>query len=64
LGFALGRGLTIQDHCTVEEIVQKVVAGEYRAQVLINEIVCSVPFRYRAGTSSEAKTLPLTANER
>jgi hypothetical protein len=48
LGYALGRGLTIQDQCTVDEIVKKVRAAEYRSQVLIAEIVCSVPFRYRA----------------
>ncbi len=49
LGYALGRGLTVEDQCTVDEIVNKVQAGEYRSQVLIAEIVCSVPFRYRAG---------------
>ena len=48
LGYALGRGLTIEDQCTVEEIVKKVKEGEYRSHVLIAEIVCSVPFRYRA----------------
>lgn len=49
LGYALGRGLTIEDQCTVEEIVEKVREGDYRAQVLVAEIVCSVPFRYLAG---------------
>lgn len=48
LGYALGRGLTIEDQCTVDEIVAKVKASEYRSQALIAEIVCSVPFRYRA----------------
>ena len=48
LGYALGRGLTIEDRCTVDEIVKKVKEGEYRSHVLIAEIVCSVPFRYRA----------------
>jgi uncharacterized protein DUF1585 len=48
LGFALGRGLTIEDQCTVNEIVAKVKEGDYRSHVLVAEIVCSVPFRYRA----------------
>jgi hypothetical protein len=47
LGYALGRGLTVEDQCTAEEIVKKVREGEYRSHVLIAEIVCSVPFRYR-----------------
>jgi hypothetical protein len=47
LGFALGRGLTGEDQCTVEEIVAKVKENEYRSQTLVAEIVCSVPFRYR-----------------
>lgn len=51
LGYALGRGLTADDLCTVEEIVERVREGEYRSQVLVVEIVCSVPFRYRAGAA-------------
>jgi hypothetical protein len=54
LGFALGRGLTIEDQCTVDDIVGKVRDDEYRAQTLIAEIVCSVPFRYRASVSAPA----------
>jgi hypothetical protein len=53
LGFALGRGLTIEDQCTVNEIATKVKEGEYRSHVLMAEIVCSVPFRYRASESSK-----------
>lgn len=49
LGYALGRGLTLEDRCTVEEIVQQVKTGEYRSHELIAGIVSSVPFRYRAG---------------
>ena len=51
LGYALGRGLTVEDQCAVDEIVKNVRAGEYRSHVLIAEIVGSVPFRYRAGES-------------
>jgi len=60
LGFALGRGLTVEDQCTVEEIVKKVREGDYRSHVLIAEIVCSVPFRYRA---AEGTKRPTTAGE-
>jgi len=53
LGYALGRGLTVEDQCTVEEIAKKVKEGEYRSHVLIAEIVCSVPFRYRASDAAK-----------
>jgi hypothetical protein len=50
LGYALGRGLTMEDACTVEQIALKVEADDYRAQTLVREIVNSIPFRYQAGT--------------
>lgn len=49
LGYALGRGLTIQDSCTVDAIVAKVKENNYSAQTLLTEIVLSVPFRQQAG---------------
>ncbi|MCZ2146808.1 MAG: DUF1592 domain-containing protein [Bryobacterales bacterium] len=52
LGYALGRGLTLQDSCTVEQIVKQLEKDEYRAQTLVNEIVLSVPFRYKPGTAA------------
>jgi hypothetical protein len=58
LGYALGRGLVVEDRCTVEEIVRKVKEGEYRSHVLVTEIVLSVPFRYRA---SDRSTAPMSA---
>jgi hypothetical protein len=45
LGYALGRGLTHEDYCTVDEIVAKLEADDYRAQTLILGIVHSIPFR-------------------
>jgi len=48
LGFALGRGLTLNDSCTVDLIVERVKNDSYKAQTLITEIVASVPFRYQA----------------
>ena len=50
MGYALGRGLTFKDYCTVSEIVEKLEADEFRSHTLILEIVQSVPFRYHAGT--------------
>jgi len=50
LGYALGRGLTPGDSCTVDQILAKVAADNYSSQTLVKEIVLSVPFRYQAGT--------------
>jgi hypothetical protein len=50
LGYALGRGLTLKDSCTVDAIVAKVKQNGYSALTLLEEVVTSVPFRYQAGT--------------
>jgi hypothetical protein len=47
LGYALGRGLTLRDSCTVDAIVAEVKAKDYSAQALIESIVLSVPFRQK-----------------
>lgn len=47
LGYALGRGLTLQDSCAVDQIVEKVKENDYKAQSLIDAVVLSVPFRYQ-----------------
>ncbi len=49
LGYALGRGLTLQDSCTVDAIVSKLKEDDYRSQTLIEQIVLSAPFQYQAG---------------
>ncbi len=54
LGYALGRGLTLSDQCTVDEIVAKLEQSGYNSHTLILEIVNSVPFRYQAGTNPDA----------
>jgi hypothetical protein len=59
LGYALGRGLTLEDHCTVEQVVEEVKKNNYSAHTLIQEIVLSVPFRYQAGTKAG---VPVTEN--
>jgi hypothetical protein len=51
LAFALGRGLILEDYCTVDRIVAQLAKEDYKAQTLIREVVHSVPFRYVAGTS-------------
>ncbi|MBS1824489.1 MAG: DUF1592 domain-containing protein [Acidobacteria bacterium] len=50
LGYALGRGLTLEESCTVDQIIEKLEKTDYSAHTLVNEIVLSIPFRYKAGT--------------
>ena len=45
LGYALGRGLTLQDSCTVDAIVEEVKQNDYSASKWIEAIVLSAPFR-------------------
>lgn len=54
LGYALGRGLTREEACTVDRIVTTLRADGYRSQTLVKEIVLSIPFRYQAGTNPRA----------
>lgn len=49
LGYALGRGLTMEDYCTVENILSTLEREDYATHTLIREIVLSVPFRYKPG---------------
>jgi hypothetical protein len=51
LGYALGRGLTLEDSCTVNEIVAALEKNDYKAHTLIEGIVLSTPFRYQPGTN-------------
>lgn len=48
LGYALGRGLTLSDSCTVDAIVAQLKEKDYGARTLVEAIVMSVPFRYQA----------------
>jgi mono/diheme cytochrome c family protein len=50
LGYALGRGLTFQDSCTVDSIVAEVEGSNHSAHALINAVAMSVPFRYQAAS--------------
>ena len=49
LGYALGRGLTLKDSCTVDSIVAQLRENDYKAQTLLEAIVLSVPFRLQEG---------------
>jgi hypothetical protein len=55
LGYALGRGLTLQDSCTVDAILAELERNDYRARTLIEAIVLSTPFRHQAGLQSIQK---------
>jgi hypothetical protein len=46
LAYALGRGLTPEDSCTVDHILARLKETDYSAQTLVREIVFSVPFRF------------------
>ncbi len=53
LGYALGRGLTLKDSCTVDSIVAQVKQNDYSSQALVEAIVLSAPFREQAAKSRE-----------
>ena len=48
LGYALGRGLTLKDSCTVDSIVAKMRDNDYSALTMVEAIVLSVPFQMQA----------------
>ena len=52
LGYALGRGLTVEDGCTVDRVMEALRRDKYQAHTLIEEIVLSVPFRYQRGSDA------------
>jgi hypothetical protein len=53
LGYALGRGLTLQDACVVDNIVAEVERSNYSAHALINAVIFSMPFRYQSGLAKQ-----------
>jgi hypothetical protein len=50
LGYALGRGLTSKDFCTVDSVIAQLRANDYKSQSLIEAIVMSPPFQFQKGT--------------
>lgn len=69
LGYALGRGLTLQDSCTVDQIVEQVKASNYQSRVLLESIILSTPFRYQtpavpATSSTKKESTVLSKNQK
>ena len=46
LGYALGRGISDADHCTIERVIGNIESANFGTRSLVREIVLSVPFRY------------------
>ena len=59
LTYSLGRGLEKCDNITVDEVLRKLAASDYRFQTLVQEIVHSLPFQSRRGEDSR---LPLKSS--
>lgn len=55
LGYALGRGLTLKDSCTVDSIAADVKAKGYNSQALVESVVLSMPFRFQGGSEAIAQ---------
>jgi mono/diheme cytochrome c family protein len=58
LTYSLGRGLERYDRRTVEAMVKKLAANGYPFQMLIHEIVQSLPFQMRRGEAPKTETSP------
>ncbi len=56
LSFALGRGIERGDRSTVRAIHATLATNNWQAQTLINEIVLSLPFRYKRNPTTVAIT--------
>ena len=63
LGYALGRGLTLQDSCTVDRIVAEVEKSGYSSHALINAVVMSIPFRMQAASGLSSGKAQKEANK-
>jgi hypothetical protein len=57
LAYGLGRGLTLEDSCPIDEVMAQLQQNDYKAKALIKAIVLSVPFRYQAGMESKLAVL-------
>ncbi|MDA7505329.1 DUF1592 domain-containing protein [bacterium] len=56
LGYALSRGLTFEDFCTIDAIVEDLKSNEYASHRLLMGIVESIPFRYKfSGKPTESE---------
>jgi hypothetical protein len=65
LGYALGRSLADRDDGTIEGIVNRLEADDFKAQTLLEEVVLSTPFRNRNELAlASAKTKKATQVEK
>jgi hypothetical protein len=55
LGYALGRGLTPQDQCTVDRIADDLRDNDYRVQKLVELIILSGPFQNQPPAASRPR---------
>lgn len=53
--YALGRGVTLRDDCSIDEISKSVKASDYRFSAIIKGIVLSDPFRKRKNSGGTTK---------
>ncbi len=64
LTYALGRGLTINDTCAIDEILDDLKSNDYRFTQLVHGIVRSKPFRMRGGNQqSNSHGISATSQE-
>ncbi len=47
LGYALGRELNRFDQCVVDDAMKALAANDFRAHILVEQIVLSYPFQHR-----------------
>lgn len=50
--YAIGRGLGVEDRCTINTITEEAAADDLRFRTIVKSVVCSVPFRYQAQAQS------------
>lgn len=60
LTYSLGRGLERYDRRTVDSLQKKLAANGYPFQMLVQEIVQSLPFQMRRGEAPKLETSPKT----
>lgn len=46
LGYALGRGVSDRDQCTIETLIRSIESSNFGTRSLVREVVLSVPFRH------------------
>jgi cytochrome c553 len=60
LGYALGRALQDGDSCTVQRMVDRLAADNYKTRTLIRQVVLSTPFRNTQGGDLKSAPVEVT----